>query len=444
MSALSAVIVGGGLAGLAAGYALSQAGWTVHLLEAGDEVGGRVRTVRKQGYTLDTGATQMSSGYTEYLGLCKQLGMGDDMVESSSEIGLINGEKLFSIDGRSMLSSLFTPALSWGSKWTIVKTVCDAMAIKPGVDIYDVSRSHAVDVESAEAYTLRRLNREIFDVLVDPLVRAYVMNAADDVSALEWFSAMKNLGGKTMLSLKGGNDRLPKALAQHMQVTTGAAVLGVAKSGGTVAVRCRMPDGVEQTLHADACVLATRLNEAMEIYPVARDIAGEFGAELRYNRAWVVQLGYTRQPEKNLVGVLVSRAAEHRIGLLWCEHAKNPDRVPVGHGLFSVYSDESANDECLAMSDEGLTAVATCFVERLFPELRGAFDMSHVTRWAQAIPNPAPGMYKSMAAMKMRLDASDPVQLAGDYFTCTGQNSAIFYGQAAARTLLAQRLPDPA
>ena len=46
--------------------------------------------------------------------------------------------------------------------------------------------------------------------------------------------------------------------------------------------------------------------------------------------------------------------------------------------------------------------------------------------------------------MKTRLDASDPVQLAGDYFTCTGQNSAIFYGQAAARTLLAQRLRNAA
>ena len=383
MSALSAIIVGGGLAGLAAGYELSRAGWQVHLLESGDEVGGRVRTVRKQGYTLDTGATQISSGYTEYLALCKQLGMGEEIVESCSDIGLLNGEKLFSIDGRSILSSLFTPALSWGSKWAMLKTVRDAMAIKPAVDIYNVSLSHAVDVESAEAYTMRRLNQEIFDVLVDPLVRAYVMNAAADVSALEWFSALKNLGGQTMLSLKGGNDRLPKALAQHMQVTNGAAVLGVEKSGGKVSVSYRRQDGDAQVLSADSCVLATRLNEAMDIYPAARGLAGEFGAKLRYNRAWVVQLGYTRQPQKKLVGVLVSRAAEHRIGLLWCEHAKNSDRAAAGHSLFSVYSDESANDECLAMSDEQLTTIGTSFVERLFPELRGALDMSHTKRWRQ-------------------------------------------------------------
>ncbi len=56
-------------------------------------------------------------------------------------------------------------------------------------------------------------------------------------------------------------------------------------------------------------------------------------------------------------------------------------------------------------------------------------DMSHVTRWPMAGPNPATGIYAKVAAMKARINPDDCIQLAGDYFTCTGQNSAIYWGK---------------
>ena len=63
-------------------------------------------------------------------------------------------------------------------------------------------------------------------------------------------------------------------------------------------------------------------------------------------------------------------------------------------------------------------------------------DMSHVTRWPMAGPNPATGIYAKVAAMKARINPDDCIQLAGDYFTCTGQNSAIYWGRKAAENLI--------
>jgi oxygen-dependent protoporphyrinogen oxidase len=439
MAAKQAVVVGGGFAGLTAGHQLRKAGWDVTLIEASDEVGGRVRTVRKQGYTFDTGATQMSSGYREYLALCAELGMSGQMIASSPYVGILSKGRIHTIDGRSLLSGARTSVLGLGSKLRLLNTVKDALALRPPIDVLDVSRSHAADVESAAEYAARRLNRELYDVLVDPLLRAYVMNGAQNVSALEWFAALKNLGGQTMLSFSGGNDRLPKALARDLDVRLGTRAVSVSRSGGGVDVLFKDAADVESRISAQACVVATRLPEALAIYPPARGTAGALGETLRYNRAWVVQLGYRAKPQSKVVGVLLPQAEQPEIGLLWLEHNKNPDRAPAGHALFSVYSDEAANDRCYPQSDESLIVLGRRLVEGLFPELQGQLDVTLVTRWPCAIPNPAAGIYKDIFAMKSRVDAADPVQLAGDYFTCTGQNSAIHYGKRAAAHIIAHQ-----
>ena len=59
------VVVGAGLAGLAAARALTAAGRTVRVLEASDEVGGRVRTDRVDGFLLDRGFQLYNPSYPE-------------------------------------------------------------------------------------------------------------------------------------------------------------------------------------------------------------------------------------------------------------------------------------------------------------------------------------------------------------------------------------------
>lgn len=59
------VVVGGGVAGLAAARTLSQAGLAVQLHEASDDVGGRVRTDVVDGFFLDRGFQIFLTSYPE-------------------------------------------------------------------------------------------------------------------------------------------------------------------------------------------------------------------------------------------------------------------------------------------------------------------------------------------------------------------------------------------
>ncbi|TXS44466.1 NAD(P)/FAD-dependent oxidoreductase [Streptomyces sp. t39] len=59
------VVVGAGLAGLACALDLCRAGHRVHLLEASDGVGGRMRTDRKDGFLLDRGFQVFNTAYPQ-------------------------------------------------------------------------------------------------------------------------------------------------------------------------------------------------------------------------------------------------------------------------------------------------------------------------------------------------------------------------------------------
>ncbi|MEU9233902.1 NAD(P)/FAD-dependent oxidoreductase [Streptomyces subrutilus] len=60
-----AIVVGAGLAGLACALDLSRSGLRVHLLEASDEVGGRMRTDRHDGFLLDRGFQVFNTSYPQ-------------------------------------------------------------------------------------------------------------------------------------------------------------------------------------------------------------------------------------------------------------------------------------------------------------------------------------------------------------------------------------------
>ena len=64
-SGKSAVVVGAGLAGLAAARTLVAAGWQVRLFEASDAPGGRIRTDVVDGFTVDRGFQVLNSAYPE-------------------------------------------------------------------------------------------------------------------------------------------------------------------------------------------------------------------------------------------------------------------------------------------------------------------------------------------------------------------------------------------
>jgi squalene-associated FAD-dependent desaturase len=74
----SAVVVGGGLAGITAALTLAERGWAVTLAEARPRLGGRATSYRRGGLTVDNGQHVFLRCCTAYRGLLERLGAGPE------------------------------------------------------------------------------------------------------------------------------------------------------------------------------------------------------------------------------------------------------------------------------------------------------------------------------------------------------------------------------
>ena len=76
---MKVTVVGGGLAGIAAGLELAAGGAEVTLLEARPRLGGATFSVERDGLWLDNGQHVFLRCCTEYVGLLRRLGVADQV-----------------------------------------------------------------------------------------------------------------------------------------------------------------------------------------------------------------------------------------------------------------------------------------------------------------------------------------------------------------------------
>src|ERR1700761_1251661 len=77
-------VVGGGIAGLAAARRIRQAGGTPVVFEAEDRVGGRIKTIRRDGFVYDVGAFIYLGSYVEATQEMLDVGLGPQMHKFSA------------------------------------------------------------------------------------------------------------------------------------------------------------------------------------------------------------------------------------------------------------------------------------------------------------------------------------------------------------------------
>ena len=432
----SAIVVGAGLAGLTTAYRLNKAGWKITIFEARNQVGGRAVSVSKQGYLFDSGAVGTGTVYKDYMGLVEELGLSDRVVKASTVASTVRDGRLHEIDSAKPMTALTSKLLSFGSKLKMINLMRDLGKVKPYLDIRDVAAASQFDDETTEAYALRRLNPELLEYFVEPMIRTLNLNRARNNSKLELMNALAGLFSTTMITLKGGLVVLAQALAKGLDIQCNTKVNSVKKFDDHVEVSFSDTSGSTVTARADVCVLATELPHALEIYAAARSDLSPLAEIYQCNRGLCVHLGYKAATHTKALMAMMPPSENKEISLFFFEHNKGPDRAPPGHSMITVFFDDTAADRPWALSDEALIRDTAANVEKILPELAGHLEMSHVTRWPLGLTNPGPGSFKAIHAVNQKLNPADRVQYAGDYRSTAGQNSAVACGNNVARDLI--------
>ncbi len=476
-------IVGGGITGLTVAYRLTQLqaqrDLRVTVFEADERCGGKIRTEQFAGRPLDAGAEALLTRVPAAASLCRELGLGDDLVSPATDrpyiwtrgrLRALPPRLLAGVpDGVGALAS--SGILSWPGM------------LRAGFDLVVPSRPLSDDVTIGQLVR-RRLGNEVHERLIDPLLGGIHGGSCDELSVravapqLELaIDTRKGLvrglralvaGAPTgppagpsagpsagppagppapmFLSLTGGLAELIDALRGRLDgsgpasghpaadLRTGARVTAIEPVGdGRVRV---LLDGDGSEPIFDHVVLAVPAFAAAGMLEDASDGAAAALRRIGYASVATILLEYgddaLREP---LVGsgFLVPRTEGRMITA--CTWSSNKWSHLAGPGIVvkaSVGRDGDAS--ALELNDQQL-------IERVHAELAAAMGLrqaplqGRVARFERALPQYRVGHLDLVAGIEAALTPLGGVSIAGAAYRGVGVASCIRDGEAAAARL---------
>ena len=434
-------VLGGGIAGLAAAFRLSRRADhpPVTLVEVGDRLGGKLRTERIDGFVLDSGPDSLAPGKPHAAALARELGV--DLVETAP-----GGPGAVLVKGR-------LRAMPEGIGGFIPRKVAPLATtrlfspigkVRMAVETLVPARRGGAD-ESLQSFTNRRLGRQAYQRLVEPVASGIFCGDPARLSLLATMphlrmaeqkhgglvravlaerraAAKKPAGPRSgLMSGKDGMAALTEALverlvaADNVEILLGTRVSALRSDGDRgYQVTLAPASGTSAQANATAVVLAIPTAAAAELLAIvgAAEAAATLGA-MSCASTVTVSLGYPASPMPDLDrllpahGYLVAEPGRGPVRSVTRSSAKFPGRAPQGHELFrfAVRAEGERSDaELVRLCRDELRATLGIDADPV---------LEHVQRWTDVMPQYAVGHLDRVAEVEQQLAAFPRLVLAG-------------------------------
>ncbi len=454
-------VVGGGITGLAAAYALRKAvpspeQLAITLIEAGPDLGGSLGTERNDGFLIERGADSFLTTKPQAIGLAREVGLGDQLQGTArgGVYGVRDGALEPFPDGLMMMAtSRLRPLVRTRLLSIRGKT-------RAAMDLVLPARKDAGD-ESLASFVRRRLGREVLDRIAEPMVAGIHAGDSERLSMdslLPQFAALERAQGSVIRGLRksapaaragdpsvprpfatfrGGMGTLAEALVERSPAVEHRLQTAAARLETSGDDTFRIVDRGGTVLSADAVLLAT---PAFASADLLQGLAPELASALRsipYASSAAVSLAFPEDACRRLdgTGFLVPRSEGLRLKACTWASAKFDGRAPSGHVLVRAFYGGAGEESILDRSDGDLVTLA---LEELGPlmRLRGAAELSRVHRWPRAHPQYEVGHKARVAAIEAANAQVRGVFLAGSAYRGIGIPDCIEDARRAAEQLL--------
>lgn len=431
-------VIGAGPGGLGAGYRLSQAGHQVHVFDAGDQPGGKMRTVERDGFLIDEGPQIMPSGYDNILGIARDAGMGEDILDAGSTFAYPGPDRMYFIDTNHLLrSGLRFDLLPPRGKLAMGRLILDALRSRNRFNFTDLSSAAEFDHEDAATYVRRRADEQVLHYVADPTIRALVGVPASEVSAVDFrFGFLKFMGSRYKI-FRGGMGSYAHQVAKNLDPRLNSTVTSVEELDRRVRVRWTDQVGSAREELFDGCVIATDGRTAGRIRRGLDDERAAFLERLTYTTHVNVTAALRRAPKNNpAFWINVPESVHPGLIVVTLEHNKHPNRAPAGKGLLHINLTAEWGARLRDRPDAEIVHEVMAATESVLPGASADLEFATVHRWDPMVLKSWPGYYRELRTFVERCNALDRrIQLAGDYFCQSSINAATAAGERAARDL---------
>ena len=445
---MDVIVIGAGIAGLAAAYELAERGVRFAVLEASGRAGGLILTEHLNGFTIEAGAESMLAQKPAAVQLCEELGLGPRVITTTSPrtVYVLKRGRLYALPAQSVLGIPTTwrglaryDLLSWPAR------------VRLGLEAVTPARQAGPSDESVASFFRRRFGRASVDLIAEPLLGGihagrvealsmrsvfprFVEAEARHGSVLRALRRTHALGGGGMFrSLSSGMSELVHALerrlpADSLRLDTPVSSLSRADGGWMVS-------SASGTWFASAVILAVPASVAASLVASIDPALSVLCGEVPYVSTASVALAYRRASIAHPLagsGFVVARGHNDlRITACTWVSSKWDGRAPADTALLRVFLGGAEDPEACTMSDRALAELAASDVSGVLG-ITGAPLLSHVHRWVDAGAQHNVGHIARMAQMDARLEQLPGLMLAGSGFRAIGIPDCIVDGRAAA------------
>ena len=457
------IVVGGGIAGLSAAYYASKLpGMQVTLLESSDRWGGKITTDRipfdEGQFIIEGGPDTFLATKTWGVALCKELGLGDRLHGTNphkKNTYVLNRNRLLPLpDGLAMMiptnveSILKSRLVSWFSK------------ARMGFDFLLPPKTVNGD-ESLGMFVSRRLGREAYENLIEPLMSGIYAGDGDKLSLASTFPYLRDLelkygslarGALTMKQQSNGKS-MQGSRSAFLTPTTGLAeiVERLVEDLTSMSVDLRLNSTALKitdyrslyqvelqtgdTLEANAIVLATPAFASGQLLASFDPSLASDLQSIPYVSTATVSLAY-RQSDipRDLDGygyVIPRREGRRALACTWTS-TKFPHRAPEGYALIRVFVGRAGQDipwnenDLLAMAKEELDLTLGIKADPL---------VQRVFMWENAMPQYNLGHPEILTRIDAALENHPGLALAGNGYRGIGIPDCIHSGELAIKKI---------
>jgi len=454
----SIAIIGGGIAGLAAAHRLTRLvpDASITLIEAEDRLGGKIVTDRAAGFVIEGGPDTFLSLKPRGLGLCRELGLETRLHGTNETIRrtyVMRGGRLYELpEGLTgLIPSRFGPMAKTGLISPLGK-------LRMGLDYLIPPRAANGD-ESLASFVERRLGRELYDRLIEPLMSGIYAGDGEQLSLAATFPQLRQTelehGGliRGMLAAKKTTPAPKpgaKKWAAFLTPTTGLAeiVEALAQRLGAVDVRLgtrvacveSMPPGFAVRLERGESITADSIIFATPSFATAdliADLDSRLATALRgipYVSTATVSAAYPLADIPRPLdgyGYIIPRTENRAILACTWTSTKFPHRAPEGYGLIRAFVGRAGQEDVVNGSDDDLLALVRDELRRTLG-ITAAPMLSRVFRWPKAMPQYMLGHTSRLALIDERLASHPGLFAAGNAYRGIGIPDCIASGEQAA------------
>jgi oxygen-dependent protoporphyrinogen oxidase len=491
-------IIGGGIAGLAAANRLRELNPScdVTLFEASCRLGGSLWTERRGEFLVEHGADSFITNVPWGVELCRRLGIAGDLVgtsEQSRQAFVVRRGRLCPIPDGFMLMA---PSKLWPIVKTPILSPIGKLRLAWEYFVPQQRKENGRD-ESLASFVRRRLGREAFERLVQPLVAGIYTADPEKLSlaaTLQRFQDMEREHGsliratlrqrrtKTAATSSSG----PASGARYGLFVTPRAGLssivntiaarqpsGAIQTNATVRAITRInnrwllnheniaadtrptkprttkanghkggsppsPPAEREPNEFDALVVAAPAPVASELLANAEPALAADLASIDYAGAVVVSMAFDRKQIRHSLdgfGFVVPAIERRRILSASFSSVKFPGRAPADKVLIRTFVGGACQRELCNLPDDELERLVTEELSDLLG-INGRPNWTMIARWSNSMPQYHVGHLDRIERIEARVMCTPGLALAGSAYRGVGIPHAIRSGEQAAESLV--------